>query len=97
MPRVFLSVCLSQVGGCSTEVVGQIKLVSGTEASFDQSCAGNSGTCKNKGTSFSYFFRKSGLRKFRQGISIVEACYQLSSRKMDAQRVINWAVVGQLS
>ena len=38
-----------------------------------------------------------GLRKFRHGISIVEMCYQISSRKVDAQSVINWAVVGQLS
>jgi len=35
--------------------------------------------------------------KFRHGISIVEACYPLSSRKVDAHSVINWAVVGQLS
>jgi len=37
----------------------------------------------------------SGLRKFRHGISIVETCYQLSSRKVDAHSVINWTVVGQ--
>ena len=43
------------------------------------------------------FFINSGLRKFRNSISIVEACYQLSSRKVDAQSVINWAVVSQLS
>jgi len=36
-------------------------------------------------------------RKFRHCISIVEAYYQLSSRKVDAQNVINCAVVGQLS
>jgi len=29
-------------------------------------------------------------------MSIVEACYQHSSRKVDAQSVINWTVVGQL-
>jgi len=29
-------------------------------------------------------------------MSIVETCYQLSSRKVDAQSMINWAVVGQL-
>ena len=39
----------------------------------------------------------SGLRKFRHGISIVETCYRLISRKVDAQSVINWAVVSQLS
>ena len=43
------------------------------------------------------FFLNSGLRKFRHGISIVETCYQLSSSKLDAQSVINWTVVGQLS
>ena len=43
------------------------------------------------------FVLNSGLRKFCHGISIVEACYQLSSRKVDAQSVIDWAVVGQLS
>ena len=43
------------------------------------------------------FAQNSGLRKFRHGISIVEACYKLSSRKVDAQTVIDWAVVGQLS
>ena len=48
-------------------------------------------------TSLWNFAPNSGLRKFRNGISIVEACYQLSSRKVDAQNVINWAVVGQLS
>ena len=39
----------------------------------------------------------SGLRKFRHGISIVEACYQLSWTKVDVQSVINGTVVGQLS
>jgi len=35
------------------------------------------------------FFINSGLKKFRHSISIVEACYQLFSRKVDAQNVIN--------
>jgi len=43
------------------------------------------------------FFLNSGLTKFRHGISIVEIHYQLSSRKVDAQGVMNWAVVGQPS
>ena len=30
-------------------------------------------------------------------MSIVKVCYQLRLRKVDAQSVINWAVVGQLS
>jgi len=38
------------------------------------------------------FATNSGLRKFRHNISIVKACYQHSSRKADAQ-----AVVDQLS
>jgi len=43
------------------------------------------------------FAPNSRLRKVRHGISTVEACYQLTARKVDAQSVmINWAVVGQL-
>jgi len=49
------------------------------------------GHLRNKGTSFWNLVPKSGLRKFRHGISIVETCYKLSSRKVDAQSVINWA------
>ena len=52
---------------------------------------------KTKGTSLWHCVPNSGLRKFRHSISIVETCYQLSSRKVDAQSVINWTVVGQLS
>jgi len=50
-----------------------------------------------------FYAPNSGLRKIRQSISgigmisIVEACYQLSSTMQDAQSVINWTVVGQLS
>jgi len=58
---------------------------------------GNSVIPKNKGTSLWKFVLNSGLRKFRHGISIVETCYQLSTRKVDAHSVINWAVVGQLT
>jgi len=58
---------------------------------------GNSFTSKNKGTSLWNFVLNSGLIKFCHGISIVETCYQLSLRKVDAQSVMNWAVVGQLS
>jgi len=53
---------------------------------------GNSVISKNKDTSLWNFVLNSGLRKFRHGISIVETCYQLSSRKVDAHSVINWAV-----
>jgi len=55
------------------------------------------GYLQKKGSSLWNFVLNHGLRKFRHGISIVEACYQLSSRKVDAQSVINWAIVGQLS
>jgi len=58
---------------------------------------GNLVFSKNKGTSLWNVVLNSGLRKFCHGISIVETCYQLSSRKVDVQSVINWAVVGQLS
>jgi len=57
---------------------------------------GNLGIFENKGTSYWNFAPNSGLGKFRHSVSIVEACYQLSSRKVDAQGVINWTVVGQL-
>jgi len=70
------------------------------EAFFDQSYTmfwGNSGIYKNKATSLWKFFSNSGLEKIRHGISIVEACYQLSSRKGDTQSVINGTVVCQLS
>ena len=40
---------------------------------------------QNTGTSHWTFAPISGLRQFRHGTSIVEACYQLSSKKVDAQ------------
>ena len=54
-------------------------------------------TSKNKGTSLWNFAPNSGLRKFRYDRLIVKTCYQPGSRKVDAQSVINWTVVGQLS
>jgi len=56
------------------------------------------GYLQNKGSSLWNFVLNSGLRKFRHGISIVETCYRyrLSSRKVDAQSMIKWTVVGQL-
>jgi len=96
-----MSVCLSVTSRCSIEVVGRIELVFGMEASFDQFYAvfsGNSGMYKNKGTSLWNFFVNSGLKKISpRPIIDRRTCYQLSSRKVDAPRVINWAVVGQLS
>ena len=54
------------------------------------------GYLRNKCNFLLNFAPNSGLRKLRHGISIVETCYQLSSRKVDAHSVINWTVVGQL-
>ena len=90
---------LSQVGVLS-ETAGRIELVFGMAAFFHLSYTvlkGNSGISKNNDTSLWNFAPNSGLTKFRHGISIVEGCYQLSWRKVDAQSVINWAVVGQRS
>jgi len=97
-----MGLCLrpSVTSRSSIETDERIGLVFGMGASFDLSYTvlyGNSCTFKNKGTSLWNFAPNFGLRKFRHGISIVEACYQLSSRKVDAQSVINWTVVGQLS
>jgi len=95
-----VSVRLSVTSRCSIETAERTELVFGMLASFHPSYTvlkGNSVISKNKGTSLWNFVLKSGLRKFCLGILIVETCYQLSSRKMDAPSVINWAVVGQLS
>ena len=81
----------------STRTAEWIGLVFGMWAPFHPSYTvlkGNLVISKNKGTSLWNFVLNSGFRKFRHGISIVETCYQLSSRKVDAQSVINWAVVG---
>jgi len=42
-------------------------------------------------------FPKQQTLKILTGTSIVETCYELSLRKVDAQIVINWTVVGQIS
>jgi len=95
-----VSVRLSVTSRCSIEMAERTELVFGMLASFHPSYTvlkGNSVISKNKGTSLWNFVLNSGLRKFCHGILIVETCYQLSSRKVDAPSVINWAVVGQLS
>jgi len=97
---VSVCVCPSVTSRCSTKTVERIELVFGVWASFRPSYTvlkGYSVISKNKGTSLWNFVLNSWLGKFSHGISIVETCYQLSSRKMDAQSVINRAVVGQLS
>jgi len=85
----------------SIKTAERIELVFGMWASFHPSYSvlkANLVISKNKGTSLWNFVLNSGLRKFCHGISMVEKCYQLSSRKVDAQSVIviNWAVVDQL-
>jgi len=95
-----LSIRLSITSRSSTKTAKQIGLVFGMRASFRPSYTvlkGNLVISKSKGTSLWNFILKSGLRKFCCGISIVEMCCQLSSRKVDAQSVINLAVTSQLS
>ena len=94
-----LSVCLSVTSQCSIKTVERIELVFCTGASFHLSCTVlkvNPDIFKNKGTSLWNFVPNSGLN-IRFGISIVETYYQLSSRNVDAQSVINLTVVGHLS
>ena len=95
------SVCHKSVFCRNVGTIKRIELGFGMSASFHPSYTvlkGNSVISKNKGTkSLWNFVLNFGLKKFRHGISIVETCYQLSSKKVDAQSVINWAVVGQLS
>jgi len=78
-----------------------MSLVFGVGASFHLSYTvlkGNSHICRNKGTLACNFVPNSGLGgTFCFGKSIVETCCRLSSSKVDAQSVINWTVVGQLS
>jgi len=50
---------------------------------------------KNKGTPLWNF--PLTLENFAADRLIAEVCYQLSSTNVDAESVINWAVVGQLS
>ena len=97
-----VSVCLSVTSRSSVETAERIELVFGMGASFHPSynvLKGNSVISKNKGTSLWNFSQTPDLENFATvyRVSILEACYQLSSRKVDAQSVINWAVVGQLS
>ena len=51
------------------------------------------GYLNNKDISPRNFFLNSGRKKFRNGISIGETCFQLSSRKVDAESVIKWTSV----
>jgi len=94
-----LSVCLSQVGVLSKRL-NESSWFFGMWASLHPSYTvlkGNSVISKTKRTSLWNFVLNSRLITFCYDISIVETCYQLSSRKVDAQSMINWTVVGQLS
>ena len=99
-----VSVCLSQVGVLSKRIK-RIELVFGVGAtstfrlSYTNLFKGNMGRpiFKNKGTFLRNFIQNSREKKICFGISIVETCYGLCSRMVDAQSVINCTVVGQLS
>jgi len=95
-----MTLCPSVTSRSSAKTAERIELVFGMWVSFHPSYTvlkGNSLISKNKGTSLWNFVLKSRHWKFHHGISIIKMCYQLCSRKVDAQSVINWAVVGQLS
>ena len=81
-----LSACLSVTSRSAIETAERIGLV-----------IRKFGYLQNTATSRWNFAPNSGLRKFLHGISIVETCYQLRRRKVDADSVINWSVIGQLS
>jgi len=82
-----MSLCLSQVGVLS-ERMDESSWFLAWEPHLFAVLKENSDIFKNKGTSFWNFVLNSGLRKFR---------YQLNSRMLDAQSVMNWTVIGQLS
>jgi len=94
-----LSVCLSVTSRCSIEAAERIELVFGKRASFHLShCVKRKFRyLQNRGISLWKFLPNCGLRQLCFRISIVETWYRLSSRKVDAQSVINWTDVGQLS
>jgi len=77
-----LRLSVSVTSRCSIKRDGQIDLGLGIEVSTIIPCG-----------SFSY----TPDFKLCYGISIVETCYQLSWKKVDAHSEINWTVVGQLS
>jgi len=91
-----VSVCLClyvRHNRCSIKTAGRIDLIFGKEASLCVIRKFSPRYLQNKGIFLWNFFLNSRLRKFRHSISIVEMCYQLSSRKAEVQSVINWTVV----
>jgi len=96
---VSVCVCPSQVGVLSKRWTNRAGFRHGSFLPPIPHCVkrGNSSISINKDTSLRNFVPHSGLGQFCFSISIVEMCYRLSSGKVDAQSVINWTVVGQLS
>ena len=98
---VSLSLYLSVTSRCSVEVVGRIELVFGMEAFFP-----TSPTLCFKEIQVSTKIRVLAtlelvpeLRTLKISPRHIDrrTCYRLSSKKVDAQSVINWTVVGQPS
>ena len=92
-----LSDCLSVsvTSRSSIETAERIELIFGTGASFRLSYTvlkENSGNSKNKGTSLWNF-----VPNFGSLYQSLKRVIDLSSKKLDARRAINWAVVEQLS
>jgi len=99
-PCVCLSVCLSQVGVL-------LKWLDGSSLFLERGLLSTSPTLCFKEIQVSTkirvlpsvtFFVNSGLKKISpRPIVDRRTCYQLISRKVDAQSVINWTVLCQLS
>jgi len=85
-------VCLSVISRCPVEMDGRIELFLHEGSSV---CIYTVST-KIRELSSRNLCQIADLKNLF-GKSIVETCYRLSSRKLDAQSVINWTVVGQLS
>ena len=85
-------VCLSVISHCPVEMDGRIELFLHEGSSV---CIYTVST-KIRELSSRNLCQTADLKNFF-GKSIVETCYRLSSRKLDAQSVINWTVVSQLS
>jgi len=93
---VCVCVCLCVTSRSSIETAEWIELVFGMRASFQLSYT----LLKRNSVTLNIRVLSSGTLsnlEFCFGISIVEMCYRLSTRKVDAPSVINWTVVGQLS
>jgi len=94
---VSVCLCLSQLGVLSKRLNKSSWFCHGSFLPPILHCANRKFGYLQKDTSLWNFVPNSGLRKFCFGISIVKTCYQLSSRNVDAQGVINWTIVGHLS